>query len=252
MMSENPADRFLDRLLEEEPTVIRKIIHGRVVEACISLFQAGEYKAASHRAMTEVELALKEKSLASRKFFGEKLVNYAFRDTGAVTLHVPLGEDRKEEAKGLLQAAFKYYRNYAAHDGSLIDAVICFRILSAASELLDLLDVSARSLSSEGGVEALVEQQYFLSVEDFFSFLKFMEYQWYLESDPTSLLADLADRDYDWSQVTLLQDFGLLEETSEVMQGADGRLDLPIFEISLTEEGRRILESRPHVGSRED
>ncbi len=70
--------------------------------------------------MPQVELALKERSGLSN-LYGVRLVNALFGQGKGIKLRVPFGTGLQKHAHALFQAAFSYYRNYAVHDGSLID-----------------------------------------------------------------------------------------------------------------------------------
>ncbi len=82
----------------------------------------GYFKHAAREAMTQVELALKERS-GRTKLYGRKLTTAVFGNGKSIKLRVPFGDELQEDANKLFTAAFGYYRNYVVHDGSLIDEI---------------------------------------------------------------------------------------------------------------------------------
>ncbi len=105
--------------------------------------------------MTQVELALKEKSGETHKY-GINLVSTLFGENKGIKLQIPFGYDLQKKAKDWFGGAFSYYRNYAAHDGSKIDRNSCARIMVTASELLELIGASSKSFADVGGVHGLI------------------------------------------------------------------------------------------------
>ncbi|NVN97632.1 TIGR02391 family protein [Candidatus Nomurabacteria bacterium] len=117
------------------------VLHDRIRSKCLPIFNSGHFKHAAIEAMTTVELSIKEKTGLDIKS-GVALCKNVFNGEKGLQLAVPFGDALQEHASKLFQAVFSYYRNYAAHDGSKIDAKQCIRILVLASELLDLLNAS--------------------------------------------------------------------------------------------------------------
>ena len=105
-----------------------EVFHPRIVSSCLPLFRDGHYQHAALESMKQVEMALREKGIAPKDRFGDKLVNWVLGSGEHITLSIPLGNDLQEKARILFKGAFGYYRNYAAHDGAKIDKTICFRI----------------------------------------------------------------------------------------------------------------------------
>ncbi|MGH7143968.1 MAG: TIGR02391 family protein [Planctomycetota bacterium] len=195
-------------------------LHQRILAACSGLFEQAHFKHAAREAWVQVELALKDKCLApSRRDYGQPLIDYAFGDTGAVSLKTSFGPQYRDQAKKLFCAAFSYYRNYTSHDGSNITAASSYRCLVLASELLDMIEASSRSLNLEGGVEGLVTKGLFESKADFISFLTFIDGQNYPDETWDGLMEDLAHHGYDWEQILLTEDLGLVQEEFEPLDG---------------------------------
>jgi len=222
------------------------LLHERIAQSCLELCRQAHYKHAAREAMTQVELALKAASLAPPKQdYGQPLIEYAFGRKGAVSLSVPLGERMHQPARGLFKAVFRYYRNYVAHDGSRVDRRISGRILVLASELLDLLDASPKSLQAEGGPEGLVSHGHFESVEDFGEFLEFIDGQSYPEEVFDGLMESLAYAGFSWEQITLTEDLGLVEERDVISEQQQPGGPPPHFDwvttFELTSHGHEVL-----------
>lgn len=151
------------------------LLHPRIASECTALYNNGHYPQAAFEAMKQVELELKEKTLAPRHVFGKRLVKRAFREGSGIYLKVPDGPDYQEDALKMFDGAFGYYRNYGAHDGKEIGPKVSARVLCLASELLALLDASETSLGHQKGVEGLIEAGVFSCFEEFVSCLRFFE-----------------------------------------------------------------------------
>lgn len=147
----------------------------------------------------------------------------------------------RNEARALFRAAFAYYRNYAAHDGTRIRKTVAARIMVLASELLDLLDASSRSLEIEGGPEGLVDHGHFEEAGDFSRFLDFLDGRSYPEDTFDGLLESLATQGFDWDQIHLAKELGLVNERIVYPENDEYGEWITVFE--LTELGRQILES---------
>src|SRR6266705_1847978 len=83
------------------------LLHPRVLRHCESLVNNGHYKHAALEAMTQVELALKEKSGVDGKF-GVNLCADLFGTGKGVKLRVPFGEESQRAAERLFTGAFAY------------------------------------------------------------------------------------------------------------------------------------------------
>lgn len=155
--------------------VIEVQLSPRIQKHCLKLLQDQHYKHAALEALTQVELALKEKGMVKDGKFGKTLIDSLFTIGGkykTVKLRVPLGDDLQEQAKSYFASVFAYYRNYLAHDGSRIDKNSALRILVLASELLDLIDASSLSYTDLGGIEGLLKAKVFDGEEQLLGVLK--------------------------------------------------------------------------------
>ena len=189
-----------------------ELLHKRIITSCRKLFTDREYKHASHEAMTQVEIALKEKSGVKNKF-GVNLCRSLFGGpkSKGIKLRVPFGNEMQEQAARFFEGAFSYYRNYAVHDGENIDKRICIRILIMASDLLDLIAASPRSFTEIGGVEGLIKEGIFTERKDLLSLLRFLDGYACPDDVFDGFLEDLAFKGFNDSQLQALFDTGLVE-----------------------------------------
>jgi hypothetical protein len=222
-----------------------EIFHPRVLESGIPLFEKGFFQQAALESMKQVEMALREKGLAPRDLFGDRLVKWVMGSGDHITLSIPLGEEFQEKARMLFRGAFGYYRNYVAHDGAKIDRKTCYRILALASELLDLLDASKRSFEGNGGIEGLIKSGVFKNAKEFRDLLDFLEGQQFIDCDYSEYESDLVCKGFNKIQVEAVFDFGFVK-MDEWETGID--LEAGLFsstyieQIKLTDEGVRIWE----------
>lgn len=186
------------------------LLHPRVLTHCKQLFNDGHYKHASLEAMTQVELALKEKSGVKGKF-GVFLCRSLFGKGTGIKLRVPFGDDMQQEAEQLFSAAFSYYRNYAAHDGSKIDRETCLRIMVLASELLNLIGASALSFADVGGFPGLVKKGLFTNEPSVCKLLRFLDGYAFPDVVVDGLYEQLAWKGFSQDQVQAVIEVGLVE-----------------------------------------
>jgi len=157
---------------------IESLLHARILKHCKQLYIDGHHKHSAHEAMIQVELAIKEKLESAgtkNNGYGVFLITNLFgKDRLGIKLRIPLGDDLQSDAEILFKGAFKYYRNYCAHDGSQINSTICLRILILASELLDLIGISYLSFEDVGGVNGLVKVGAFKDKSELLDLLDFL------------------------------------------------------------------------------
>jgi len=189
---------------------LEEMLHPRILKHCSQLVGNGHFKHAAIEAMTQVELALKEKSLTKNKY-GVNLAVSLFGLGKGIKLRVPLGDDMQLQAEQLFRATFSYYRNYAVHDGSKIDRKICLRVMILASELLDLIGASAVSFADVGGLPGIVESGIFKD-EDSVKRLLFLLTDYVVADDNVDwLYEELAAMGLGEDNVTAVIDLGLVE-----------------------------------------
>jgi len=187
------------------------ILHQRIIDKCMSLYKDGHFPSAAFESMKQVELALKEKSGADEKLFGTRLVDTLLGSGKSIKLTIPLGDELQEQAKSLFKGAFTYYRNYAAHDGSKINKVICIRIMVLSSELLDLIAASPISFTEIGGVKGLIKHGIFAEESQITDLLSFLSTQVCPYECFDGLFEDLYERGYTDHQFQSVFDLGLIE-----------------------------------------
>jgi len=224
------------------------LLHPRVLSHCRQLYVDGHYKHAALEAMTQVELALKEKSGVKDRF-GVSLVTNLFADGKGIKLRVPFGNEMQGQAETLFKGAFAYYRNYCAHDGNKVDGRTCLRIMVLASELLDLIGASQLSFADVGGAAGLVKVGIFPDKDGVANLLCILDGFTLPDDDPGRLDDDLLESGYTLTQVNALIDTGLVEYVSqeyivpvELLDVAD-TLPSTVGWFQLTELGKRIAGS---------
>ena len=221
-----------------------KILHQRIIDKCILLYKDGHFSPAALESMKQVELALKEKAGIKEKLFGVRLVDKLFGSGKSIKLTIPLGAELQEQGKSLFKGAFSYYRNYAAHDGSKINEVICIRIMVLASELLDLIAASSISFEEIGGVRGLIEQGIFDDESQMSNLLSFLSSQVYPHEVFDGMFEDLYERGYTDHQYQSVFDLGLIEYKDEIRDNSfSGEpADLDTFGwLELTPIGQMVL-----------
>lgn len=190
-----------------------KLLHPRVIKHCKKLVDDGHYKHAASEAMRQVELALKEKS-GVRNNYGVRLTKSLFGQGNGIKLRVPFGEDLQNHAESLFSGAFSYYRNYAVHDGTKIDHIVCLRILIVASELLDLIGASDKSFTDIGGISGLINIGIFENKKQIYDLLHFLEGNILIDHVCDGFFEDLASKGFSDSQLQAAVEIGLVEYIS--------------------------------------
>ncbi len=225
---------------------LEEMLHGRILAHCMPLYLDGHFRHAVREAMTQVELAMKEKS-GVKDQYGVRLVNTILGKGNGIKLVVPFGPEMQTQAHALFQAAFAYYRNYAAHDGSKIDNQHCLRIMILASELLDLINVSEVSFADIGGANGLIAKGVFASETEVHNLLEFLSEYVFPEDAMDRFFEEMAQRGFTETQMKALIDTGLLDyklEEVEVPQGMRDDYDDPseiIGSFCLTALGKHLL-----------
>lgn len=228
-------------------TDFESLLHPRVATHCLPLYVDSHYKHAALEGMTQVEVAIKEKSEVQGRF-GVNLVTALFGNSRSIKLRVPFGDDMQKYAEVLFKGAFGYYRNYCAHDGTKVDARTCARIMVLASELLDLVGASRVSFTDVGGVEGLVEAGTFREKARIVNLLNILDGFTLPDDGAEWLEDDLLKHGYTFTQVEALLDIGLVEYISQdyvvPVQLLDIELDPPdtVGWFRLTDLGRKIAE----------
>jgi len=220
------------------------LIAPRIEKHCVSLFDGGLFKESAREAMVQVEKAIKEKGKTANKLYGVRLIKNLLGGADDVLLKVPLGDDLQESAKEYFRGVFSYYRNYVAHDGSLVDERIAARVLIVASELLELIESSELTLTDRGGVKGLVRIGDFGSEERLRTLLGLLDNYHMPESTYDGLFEMLAMNGFDDEAVERVIDLGLVEMQSGLVEVTFG--PYPEYEdhewFVLTEMGKEVMQ----------
>ncbi|AKJ38578.1 TIGR02391 family protein [Methanosarcina barkeri] len=237
------------------------ILHQRIIDKCMSLYQAGQFSCAALESMKQVELALKEISRTREKKTcekitgkkrtggnpsGVKLVETLLESKDGIKLTFPLDDESQKHACTLFKGAFQYYRNYAAHDGSNINKVICIRVMVLASEILDLIGASSISFTEIGGVEGLIDHGIFATESQIIALLSFLSSQVCPYECFEGLFEDLYERGYTDHQFQSVFDLGLIEYKHKIINySLPGEpVDLDTFGwFELTDLGYMVLKN---------
>ncbi|HEC35592.1 MAG TPA: TIGR02391 family protein [Anaerolineae bacterium] len=229
-------------------TGLESLLHPRILSHCQELYTSGHYKHAALEAMTQVELALKEKSGVENRY-GVNLVTSVFGTGKGIKLRVPFGEKMQKHAEALFRGAFSYYRNYAAHDGSEINEQTCARVMILASELLDLIGASAVSFADVGGLPGLIKAGIFPDEKSVLELLNILQ-GWVLPDDVADgLYEHLMTNGFTDTQVHAVIDVDLIEYISEdyyiPIELIHERDTLPstLGRFELTELGKKVVAS---------
>lgn len=222
-----------------------EVFHPRIVNTCLPLYNNGHYQHAALESMKQVEMALRDRGIAPKDRFGDKLVNWVLGSGEHITLSVPFGDQFQEKARTLFKGAFGYYRNYAAHDGTKIDKTICFRIMVLASELLVLVSASNRSFEGIGGIDGIIKAGIFKNAQEFKDFLDFHVRQQFIEEDYSDYEFEFQARGFNEIQQEAMYDFGFwkFSEWESAIDEDAGIFDSTrIGGFELTKEGVRVRE----------
>jgi uncharacterized protein (TIGR02391 family) len=226
------------------------ILHQRIIDKCMSLYNDGYFPDAALASMKQVELALKEKCRTDKKSCGRNLVEAVFGSKEGIKLIIPLADDLQEDAIELFKGAFRYYRNYTAHEDSKINNVSCIRIMVLASELLDLIGASPISFTEIGGVKGLIKHGIFAEESQITDLLSFLSSQSFPYECFDGLFEDLYERGYTDHQYQSVFDLGLIEYKCEMMDhSVPGKpADLDTFGwFELTPMGHVVLNKNQNI-----
>lgn len=225
------------------------ILHKRIIDKCMPLYNDGHFSHAAFESMKQVELALKEKSCTGKKLYGRNLVKAIFGSGKNIHLIVPLADDLQEDALELFTGALRYYRNYTAHEDSKIDNISCIRIMVLASELLCLIGASSISFTEIGGVEGLIKHGVFAEESKITGLLSLLLSEYCPDDTFDGLFEDLAMKGYTDNQFQSVFDLGLIEYIEYNCDDVD---DPPfdfetIGRFELTPLGQKVLNKNQNI-----
>ncbi len=160
----------------------------------------------------------------------------------------------QKDACQYLLGVFSYYRNYTVHDGSKIDESHCIKIMILASDIMDLIDVSTKSITADGGCEELVEIKLFPNVKKIAELLRLLESIPIIDDTVDGLFESLYSNGFTDKQYEAIFDYGLGGYVFEpYASNQDERMSDPYLPeeigwFELTDLGKSILkeiESKP-------
>lgn len=191
-------------------TDINTYLNPKIIHHCLLLFENKHFNECAHTAMKQVEINLNIKGGVNGFEPAVKTIDKMFSSGKGIRLRVPLGENQKENAKKLFEGAFKYYRNYTAHNQEHINDKIAFRVMIIASELLDLLDCCTLDLEELGGVEEIINIFQIQNAKRLYQLLAFIDEQYILEDISDGFFEDLASNGFSYDQYEKLFELNLV------------------------------------------
>jgi len=242
-----PEKEFvIDLAMEKEINLsitLKELLHPRVIEYCIPLFNDGYFRQAAYESFVHIEDALKQKLPYYEDKFTRGLISFAYKDK-KYKLKIPFGDDLQKKAHDYFDAVFCYYRNFVAHEPKQIDSNSCIRILLIASELLDMIDASIMPFKGLETVDDLVKKGLFKDRNDFFYVLNYLVGQYFVDEVYDGFFEEKALKGISDEQYETMFDFGLLQMKCEKgtdidWQGIETEVDFDTFE--LTPEGAFLI-----------
>ncbi|MCX6340701.1 MAG: hypothetical protein NTX71_12415 [Candidatus Aureabacteria bacterium] len=224
---------------------IREYLNPKIEHHCLCLFENGHYPECAHTAMKQVELNLNKKLGIVGYEPTTKTIWDKFSQRKGICLKVPFGEEQQENAKLLFQGAFKYYRNYSAHQDTNIVKETSLRIMLIASELLDLLDVCYLSIDELGGIEEIKRVLEIKNDERLEELLTFIDGQWIADDSCDGFFEDLYKKGFGTDHYDKLFELNLVSYQWGPCESSENELDPPeeIGFFGLTALGNEVVET---------
>lgn len=222
---------------------IRDYLNSKIEHHCLRLFENEHFPECVHAAMKQVELNLKKKLGIVDYIPAGKIIDERFSNSKGVCLKVPFGQDQQDNARLLFRGAFKYYRNYVAHEDANITKLMALRVMIIASELLDLLDACYLSLEEIGGLEEIKRIMEIRDNSAMEELLMFVEGQWIADDVCDGFFEDLARRGFGQNQYHKLFELNLMTYESDPCRNVDDD-PLSLEEVGffrLTDLGKDIV-----------
>ena len=223
---------------------IKEHLNPKVVHHCLRLFENKHYPECAHTAMKQVEINFNKK--CGLKSFTPivKTIKKIFKLGKGVRLKVPFGEEEQEYAQELFKGAFKYYRNYTAHQQDNITMDIALRVMFIASELLDLLDACSLNLEELGDIK---EIKNVLGIDDnnrLEELLSFVDGSWIADDVCDGFFEDLAMRGFTDDQYEKLFELNIVCYEEKPYKPDESELEPPerIGFFELTDIGKELLK----------
>lgn len=230
---------------------LRKILHPRLLDDIThNLFLDGHFNQAARNAFILVETTIREVSGKKGKTTAVNLISSLLDDSIGIKLKLPFGVERKQEAKAFLTGAFRFYRNYFAHEepSQQIERTHCIRILMLASEILFLLDASDKSYTEVGGLNGLIKEGLFSDTTSALKLLRKLDCPGQFPDDELEgFWEEINEQGYISDQVMALIDVGLVKyESTEFVPNQDYPYDpyipMTIGGFIITDLGQTVLE----------
>lgn len=227
---------------EDSSVNLSEILHPRIIDNCFSLLNANEYISSAREALVQVELAVKEKTGNPNNKFGVKLIDELFNGKNAITVKTLF--DNNEDACKYFSGVFSYYRNYCAHDGRMIDKRLCFQILAIASNMLNVINASNKSFIMISGVDGLIKNKVFSSIEKTIEYLLFLESNLLIDGVFDDFFEASARLGYTDDHLQAVTELGLVEcvEDMHIEDIFDSQVLLPTERFVLTALGNAIVK----------
>lgn len=119
---------------------LHTLLHPKIIERCLRLYEDGHYQSAVFDAMKVIEIEVRNKLKSSEKLYGVDLIGFAF---GGDNPRMLLRSEKKEHdaARGLFMGAVTLMRNPLGHKFlDETDQIKALECLSFASLLMRMLD----------------------------------------------------------------------------------------------------------------
>jgi uncharacterized protein (TIGR02391 family) len=224
---------------------IREYLNPKIEHHCLRLFENGHYPECAHTAMKQVELNLNKKLGIVGYEPTTKTIWDKFSKGKGIRLKVPFGEEQQENAKLLFQGAFKYYRNYSAHQDTNITKETAVRIMLISSELLDLLDACYLSIDELGGIEEIKRVLEIKDDERLEELLTFIDGQWIADDACDGFFEDLYKKGFGTNHYDKLFELNLVSYELGPYEPSEDELYPPeeIGFFGLTVLGKEVVEA---------
>jgi len=224
---------------------IKEYLNPKIEHHCLTLFENGHYPECAHTAMKQVELNLNKKLGIIGYQPATKTILDKFSKGKGIRLKVPFGEEQQENAKLLFQGAFKYYRNYSAHQDRNITRESAFRIMLIATELLNLLDACYLNIDELGGIEEIKKVLEIETDERLEELLTFIDGQWIHDDVCDGFFEDLYNKNFSDYQYNKLFELNMICYESGPYEPEEDEPEPPeeIGFFKLTSLGKEVVEA---------